>query len=53
MCCVSAGGSALAAKGGHSLGHSSGLDTIFSDVDDLDDDVGLVDAEVLEMLLNR
>ena len=44
----------VAAKGGHSLTHHPGvLDTIFSDVDDLDDDVGLVDAEVLEMLLNR
>jgi hypothetical protein len=46
-----AGGASPRASGPHH-GPPGGLDTIFNDVD-LDDDVGLVDAEVLEMLLNR
>ena len=39
-------------RAGLHAGAPNGLDSIFNDVD-LDDDVGLVDAEVLEMLLSR
>ena len=42
-----------AALHGLQRGGPQNMDLMYSPVDDLDDDVGIVDAEVLELLLSR
>ena len=60
-CALWLSGSRLAVHNGRMDGALHGLqrggpqsmDLMYSPVDDLDDDVGIVDAEVLELLLSR
>ena len=52
-CCAAHMGHMEAALQGLQRGGPHNMDLMYPPVDDLDDDVGIVDAEVLELLLSR
>ncbi len=53
MCSAAHTGHMESALHGLQRGAPQNMDLMYSPVDDLDDDVGIVDAEVLELLLSR
>lgn len=53
FCCAARTGHMESALHGLQRGGPQNMDLLYPPVDDLDDDVGIVDAEVLELLLSR